>query len=223
MPEFAWRFLRAGSGLLARRDLDLQISGQDYLPPDGPVIIAARHYHHLYDGVAMHIAVPYPVKILVGLDWVGNPIGKRAMAALCKAAGWPVVHRADPRNPGSDADRIAILRQGMNDALASLEAGHALLIFPEGFPVIDPGYTPKKDGKEFLPFEPGVTRIATLAAARGLDVPIVPAGFHYRRDDRWHVILRFGEPLHVRNRAEAPSVLAELETRVIALSQPPVA
>lgn len=221
MPDFSWRLLKAGSGMLARRDLDLHISGHEHLPRRGPVIIAARHYHHLYDGVAVHIAVPYPVKILVGLDWIGNPIGKRAMTALCKAAGWPVVHRADPRNPGSDAGRIGILRQGMTDALACLEARHALLIFPEGFPVIDPGYTPKQDDTEFLPFAPGVTRIATIAAARGLDVPIVPAGFHYRRGDRWQANLRFGEPLRVRNRAEAASVLAALESRVIALSQPP--
>lgn len=220
MPDFPWRFLTTGSGILARRKLDLRIVGREHLPRRGPVIIAARHYHHLYDGVAMHIAVPYPVKILVGLDWIGNAIGNRAMTALCKAAGWPVVHRPDPGNPDAGTSRTAILRQGMADALATLEAGHALLVFPEGFPTIDPGYTPKQHDAEFLPFAPGVTRIATLAAARGIDVPIVPAGFSYEPGDRWHVTLRFGEPLRVRNRAYASAALAELEIRVRDLSRP---
>lgn len=221
MPEYPWRFLKTGSGILARRKLDLHVTGQEHLPRRGPVIIAARHYHHLYDGVAMHLALPYPVKILVGLDWVGNAPGKRAMTALCKAAGWPVVHRPDPRNPAPATERAAILRQGMTDALAVLDAGQALLVFPEGFPTIDPGYTPKQQDDEFLPFAPGVTRIATLAAARGMDVPIVPAGFHYRKGDRWDITLRFGEPVHVRNRTEADAALADLESRVIALSLPP--
>jgi putative membrane protein len=220
MPDFAWRFLKIGSGILARRKLDLRVEGMEHLPKRGPVIIAARHYHHLHDGVAMMVALPRPLRILVGLDWVGNSLGKRAMMALCKAAGWPVVHRADPRHPESAPPRTAVLRQGMADAVAVLARGEALLVFPEGYPTIDPTYTPKTADDEFLPFESGVVRIATMASASGLDVPIVPAGFHYEPGERTRVTLRFGAPLHARARADIPATLQSLETQVRALSQP---
>ena len=220
MPDVAWRFLKTAGGVLLRRNVDLHVEGADLVPRKGPAIIAARHFHHLYDGCAILATIPRPVHILVGLDWVRNPAGRIVMERACKAAAWPMIYRQDGPSPRDDREATRALRHAMGDSLDLFRAGHILLVFPEGYPNIDPGYTPKADEDAFLPFQPGVVRLATLAAANGIHVPIVPAGFAYERSDRWRATLRFGEPLTIENRAQAPAALYDLERRVIALSHP---
>lgn len=218
MPDVAWRFLHTGSGLLARRRLDLVVEGAGNLPRRGPMIVAARHFHHLYDGVALLAEVPRPLHILVGLDWIRNPAGKAAMTLLCRAAAWPVVLRRDGSEAVDDNDARRALRRATADSLDLLAAGHALLVFPEGYPNIDPGYTPKRGDDDVLPFQPGVARLAMLAAGRGLDAPIVPAGLEYSRGERWRVTLRFGEPLTIDRAGDARAVIADVEREVRRLS-----
>ena len=219
MPDVAWRFLRTGSSRLIRRNLDLQVEGEEYIPQSGPVIIASRHFHHFYDGAVMVSTVPRPLHILVGLDWVRNPIGKVAMTRLCAAADWPVVLRRDGSMPVDRVQAQRELRRALADSLAVLEQGHVLLVFPEGYPNIDPGYTPKTDEEAYLPFQAGFVRLATLAATQGMRVPIVPAGFSYTRGERWRVELRFGEPVTVERRQDEPAVLAGVEAEIRRLSQ----
>lgn len=218
MPDIAWRFLKTAGGVLLRRNVDLSVEGADLVPRKGPVIIAARHFHHLYDGCAILTTIPRPVHILVGLDWVKNPAGKVIMERACQAAAWPMIYRQNSLTPRDSHEATRALRHAMDDALDLFRAGHILLVFPEGYPNIDPGYTPKTDDNAFLPFQPGVVRLATMAAANGLTVPIVPAGFSYERGDRWRATLRFGEPVTVENRSQASAALHHLEQTVFALS-----
>jgi 1-acyl-sn-glycerol-3-phosphate acyltransferase len=71
-----------------------------------------------------------------------------------------------------------------------------VLVFPEGYPNIDPGFTPKTDDDAFLPFQPGFLRFAALAERDGIThVPIVPVGLEYQRGERWRVTVRFGLPV----------------------------
>ena len=219
MSEVAWRFLRTSGGMLIRRNLDLQIDGIEHLPEQGPVIIASRHFHHLYDGAAIVSAVPRPLHILVGLDWVRNPFVKVAMTRLCAAADWPVVLRRDGSTSVDEAQARQELRRALSESLDVLERGHVLLVFPEGYPNIDPGYTPKPNEDAYLPFQSGFVRLATLAAAKGMQVPIVPAGLAYTRGERWRVQLRFGEPVTVERRQDEPAVLAGVEAEVRRMSQ----
>ena len=65
-----------GACRLAARRIDLRVEGLEHLPATGPAIIAARHFHHFYDGCALVAVVPRPMKILVTLDWVGNAAGQ---------------------------------------------------------------------------------------------------------------------------------------------------
>jgi putative membrane protein len=218
MPDIAWRFLHTGSDVLSRRRLDLTVEGGDVLPRRGPVIIAARHYHHLYDGVAMFATVPRPLHILVGLDWVRNPVAKVAMTALCRAAGWPVVLRRDGAVAVDSQEARRQLRQAVTDSLDVLARGHMLLVFPEGYPTIDPGFTPKRFDDEVLPFQPGFARLAALAAARGMRVPIVPAGLEYTRGERWRITLRFGAPRVIAARGDASALVGAIESDVCRLS-----
>ena len=216
----AWRSLRTASRLVVGRKLDLTVEGREWLPASGPAILAARHFHHLYDGCAIMASVPRPVHILVALDWVQNPIGKRVMGGACRAAGWPVVLRRSDQAAVDTGPAIQAVRRATRESVAHLRDGRLLLVFPEAYPNIDPGFTPKTDETSFLRFRPGVVRLAALAANEGRAVPIIPVGFSYRRGDRWQVDLRFGEPVTIGRNGEAEA-LREVEAAVRRLSTPP--
>lgn len=219
MADMTWRSMRAASSLLVRRRLDLTVDGLDNLPPAGPAIIAARHFHHLYDGCVLLATVPRPLSILVALDWVTQQMGKRAMTALCHAANWPIVERRDQAESNGHGVAARGLREATRESLRVLSAGRVLVVFPEGYPNIDPGFTPKTDQSAFLPFEPGFVRLAAIAASRGLSVPIVPAGFAYQSGDRWKAQLAFGDPVRVNGRADEAAALQQVEAAVRRLSE----
>jgi len=96
-----------------------------------------------------------------------------------------------------------------------------LLVFPEGYPNIDPGFTPKRDETEFLPFQRGYIRLVTLAAQKGMQVPIVPAGLSYQRGERWRVHLRFGTPMFIeKGHSQEEAAAQAVEAQVRQLSEP---
>lgn len=227
----SWRFLRrAGRWSLARNAI-VTIEGREHVPATGPALIAARHYHHLYDGcVAVH-ALDRPVHIVVGLDWIRNPLARVAMTRLCRMARWPVVIRpalpdapVPPRH--SLEQRRAVLRESARDTIELLREGRVVLVFPEGYPNIDPSFTPKQ-GDEFLPFHEGFVRYARLAERAGAgEVPIVPLGFHYERpapeepDGKWRIVARYGMPVRLSEGRDA-DLVARIESEVRRLSAAP--
>ena len=111
MPEYAWNALRIASRQYLKRSVDLRLEGEGNLPRNGPAIIAARHYHHLIDGAAMMATVPHPLHILVGLDWIRNPVLRVTMHRLCNAAGWPIVYRRGENSPIDEITARRALRQ----------------------------------------------------------------------------------------------------------------
>jgi putative membrane protein len=229
MDVISWRVLRRGAAIALAREADLRVEGLEHVPRRGPVLIAARHYHHLLDGCALIRTVDRPSHIVVGLDWAGNRLLRRAMDALCRAARWPVVERPEhpdqprPKRGGDGRDRRAVLRSSARDTTALLREGRVVVVFPEGYPNIDPSFTPKR-GDEFLPFQPGFLSFVRMAQRTGTGpVPVVPAGFAYERaeengDGRWRITLRFGPPVMVTD-AVVGGVDA-VERAVRDLSQP---
>lgn len=139
------------------------------------------------------------------------------MMAACRAAGWPVVYRSNPINPVPEDEARALLRRATRETIDALRAGQIVIVFPEAYPNIDPGETPKR-GDEFLPFEPGVVRLAQIAARGGIQVPILPVGFHYEQGDKWRVTMRFGPPFDPGPPAETDRTLARIEKSVRELS-----
>jgi putative membrane protein len=100
-----------------------------------------------------------------------------------------------------------------------LHAGHALLIFPEAYPVVDPHPTPVRADGEMLPFQPGTVRFAELAARQlSVSIPVVPVGLRYTRGRRWRLELAFGEPLLIGPDSDQGESLATLEAAVRRLS-----
>jgi putative membrane protein len=209
--------MRAFSKGLVAKDLDLRVEGRELVPASGPVILAARHYHHLYDGCAIFATIPRQVQVLVGLDWIERPIALKGMQAACRSAGWPVVFRNTEA-----VDRavwLPMLRSALAESQAILRAGRILVVFPEGYPTIDPHGSPKQRDDEFLPFHPGFARIASDAWKNGISAAVVPVGFHYAKADKWTLTMRFGEPIDATESTSADRLTALVEQRVIALSR----
>jgi hypothetical protein len=69
--------------------------GLQHLPPQGPGIIVARHYHHLFDGLAFFAAVERRFHIVVTLDWARNRRTRFFMSSLNTLARWPMVLREE--------------------------------------------------------------------------------------------------------------------------------
>lgn len=210
------RALRATARLGARR-LRLHLSSTWSLPPEGPALIAARHAHHLYDGVALLAALPrFPV-ILVGLDWAGVGVRRAMMEVLCALVGWPVIDRP------TDGRRVKGLRTGLESAVEALVEGEVVVVFPEGYPQVDPH-------RREPTVHPSSTRRGTIWIARraaerlGRPVPVLPLGIVYREEGASPIVaLRFGTELGVTGESDDRALIREVETAIRQLSRDDIA
>jgi putative membrane protein len=206
-------------GLRTQTD-GVTVSGLEHVPAAGPVLLVARHYHHLLDGSVLVENVPRPIHIVVGLDWAPNRIVRGLMELACRLADYPIVLR--PRTianaPAYAREEVVrYTRAALRDTTRLLSAGCVLLLFPEGYPTIDPSGSQKRDDDEFLPFAAGLSGIVTRALRAGVrDLAIVPVGFAYQRRpaNRWRIAARIGAPL------PAQTETAAIERAVRELSQP---
>jgi putative membrane protein len=211
--------------------LDTITSGAEHIPPTGPALIIARHYHHLYDGLALFAALPRQFHILVTLDWVQNSAMQSLMTQLTRLARWPVVLRAEAlqhkndsgdslsRTAFSHADVQRYQHRAFRNAVQLLVDNRLLVVFPEGYPNIDPGYSPKKDYHSFLPFKRGFVAIARAAELRlGASLPIIPTGLQYSSGKTWHAHVRFSEPINRESYASDNDLIRYCEEKVKWLS-----
>lgn len=195
----------------------VRIEGLEHVPASGPVMLVARHFHHLLDGAVLVRYVPRPLHIVVGLDWTADATQRKWMERACKAAHYPIVLR--PATLGERAgyarsEFVRYSRAALHDASALLSAGRVVLTFPEGYPNVDPAFARKADDDAFLPFALGYRRMIDWAQrTQGVRVAVVPVGFHYTRGRRWSIVARFG-------RARFDPLNGELEAAVRELSRP---
>jgi 1-acyl-sn-glycerol-3-phosphate acyltransferase len=140
-----YRLLRPPVRRLLDRHFDLRVDGTEFLPSDGPFIVAANHHNYL-DGVVLASVVPRPIAFLVmPRVWRATPLH-------------PLLHR----HIGSIPLRLTRPDVGaLRHALGVLASGRPVGIFPEGpFSV---------RGK----LEPGLPGVGLLALRSG--APVVPA------------------------------------------------
>lgn len=211
MSDMPWRSMHAASRF-ALRKVRLHVQGLEHIPRHGPAIIAARHFHHFYDGAVLLNLIDRPLHILVALDWVTGRAGQLIMPRACAAARWPVVDR---KRGG-----VSEMRAAVRESVSLLQSGRVLAIFPEAYPTIDPSSSPKTSHDQFLPFRDGVVRIAGMAATANRPVVIIPTGFSYVQADQWEITVRFGQPVFVGGRVRDPEMIAAIEREVIQLSRP---
>lgn len=199
-------------------------SGLEHIPAEGPALIVARHYHHLFDGLAFFAALPRPFHIVVTLDWAKNQRTKFFFETLTRIARWPVLLRGDAltrdqKTLFSRDDVLRHQRQALRTAVELLVEGRIVVVFPEGYPNIDPTYTPKTDPEEFLPFKPGFVRIAASAEQRSKqEIPLIPAGIRYISGAPCIAHLQFGGAIYRGSFKDTLDLTAQLETRVQQLS-----
>lgn len=212
--------------VLSTGRLQTDCSGRDNIPADGPALIVARHYHHAYDGLALFAALPRPFHIVVTLDWTRNYPTKVLIETLARIARWPVLLRGDAvaretGRPGlfSARDVRRYQLKALRESADLLDRGGIVVVFPEGYPNIDPHYTPKTRPHEFLPFKGGFVAIAAAAETRSKrKVPIIPAGLCYTPGTPWIAHVRFGEATYLKKFDGARELIGDLEERVRRLS-----
>jgi putative membrane protein len=219
--------VRAIAAYNLRRHMNLSVSGREHVPRRGAAVLAARHYHHLFDGAALVMGLPRQPHIFVALDWTRSRAERRVMETVCRLADWPVALRGgnfegDRASAYERSEVRRYVRTSIAFAATLLERGELLAIFPEGYPTIDPAGTRKPSDDAFLPFAPGILAIVELAERKArAEIPIVPVGFRYARAsaDRFDVAMRLGEPLRRASGETRPAFMQRLEARVRALSE----
>jgi 1-acyl-sn-glycerol-3-phosphate acyltransferase len=144
-----------------------------------------------------------------------------------RTAGWPTVLRPDALAArGRDGLRPSVYgagdvermrRRALRDSVAVLVGGGALAVFPEGYPNVDPGFTPKRSADAMLPFHAGFIHVAAAAQRRlRQPIPIVPVGLEYAAGPRWRITLRCGAPLALGD--DRDGLRREVQERVTRLS-----
>ena len=207
------------------------VTGIEYIPASGPALLVSRHYHHLYDGLAFFATLPRPFHILVALDWTPNVYERRAMEWLTGIARWPVVLRPEALMKGPDngqsrarpmfsvADIGRYRRRALRKSIELLVSGALLVVFPEGYPNIDPHRAPRKSPKELLPFKAGFAAIATAAERRlHARLPIIPAGLRFTESQPCIAELNFGAPVWLKDFPCRNLLTRDLEERIAKLS-----
>lgn len=201
-----WRFIRTVARILARRILrwEVRVSGLEHVPRTGGAVIAFNH-HSYFD----FVMAAYEIVIRLG-----RPLRFLAKREVWQSpwTGWLVrMGDAVPVDRGSAASRHGAFAA----AIEALEIGDLVAIAPEQ--TISRSF-------DLLPFRTGAVRMAQRAG-----VPIIPAagfgtqrfaakgqGIHFAR--RIPVLVRYGEPFHVRpdeDPTEATARLQEVFTELL--------
>lgn len=126
--------------------INVALHGEEYLPPDGPALIAAQH-QSAFDILFWLTVLPHPAYVLKQ-ELVSIPV----FGPLLPAAGFVAVDR----DGGATA-----LRKMVVECRAAIARGRQIVIFPEGTRV---------PAGERGTVQPGI-----LALARALKLPVTPA------------------------------------------------
>jgi putative membrane protein len=121
------------------------------------------------------------------------------MEWMCRAAEYPIVLRSPTvERTGSyrRAEMVRYTRAAFRETTRLLRGGRVVLVFPEGYPTVDPTGTRKEGPNDWLPFEPGFLKMIELAERDGTTrVSLVPVGFAYEPGERWTITARIGSPV----------------------------
>jgi 1-acyl-sn-glycerol-3-phosphate acyltransferase len=162
----------------------IELSGLDRVPAEGPVILAVNHPNGLIDPLFLLCLSPRPVSFLAKAPLFELPVIGWFVSAL---GSIPVYRRQDG---GFDPAKN---RQTFERARAILSGGGVIAIFPEGASHGDPKLRPLKTGAARIALG------ATSMAGGERQLEIVPVGIYYtaKRIFRSAALLYFGEPIRV--------------------------
>ncbi len=172
------RLLRALVRLFYRR---IETSGLAGVPPEGPVLLIANHPNGLVDPMLVLAVLPRPVVFVAKSTLWKIPLLRRLLDLLeCV----PVVrrHEAETEGVSGTPERN---EESFRKLASVLDAGGAVLIFPEGRSHSDPRLSHLRTGAARVLFHAKTPP------------PVVPLGvwFTKKEEFRSEVLLRFGAPV----------------------------
>jgi 1-acyl-sn-glycerol-3-phosphate acyltransferase len=142
-----YHFCRGMAGFCFNTFGRLEVTGQETVPPYGPLILVSNHISH-NDVAALIASFPRPLHFLGKRELFRTPLHRLVMEQL---GAYPV-------------SRFGSSLSGMRDALRLLALGRVVAIFPEG--VIGDGHT-LKEGR------PGAAYLAVKSQAPVIPVGII--------------------------------------------------
>jgi len=179
--QAGWRrFCQAMTAIFYRRR---ETCGVENLPPRGPVILCANHVNALADAVVVQASCPRPIHPLARSGLFRNPL-LRPLLGLIQAV--PIYRR----RPGQDA-AAAANEDSFRRCHEYLDAGRAILIFPEGQSHSDPMLRPLKTG---------AARLALgFHERRGVLPAVVPVGLTFPQKGRFRseLLVQYGKPVEL--------------------------
>lgn len=161
----------------------------------GAYIWACSHSNYLCDAIPAGMEGLRPTKFLAKSTLFRFPI--EGIIRFCGAL--PVARAEDSKGQPGD-NRSMQNRSTFKVAIAELEKGWPVAIFPEGVSIVSPGLT--------LPLKPGVAKLAFAAEeATGftLNLRIIPVGLEYGSRSKLGsgLTIRYGRPLFLKDYREA--------------------
>jgi glycerol-3-phosphate O-acyltransferase/dihydroxyacetone phosphate acyltransferase len=165
--------------------VNIQSTGRELIPAQGPLIFAANHPNSIMDTVILGTQTDRVISYMARSGLFKNPL----VAALFNSCGVLPVYRAqdDPAQLHRNEDTF-------RRAWERLAEGGCIGIFPEG---------QNSEERAVLELKTGTARIALGAEASRdyqLGLQIVPVGLNFVNRDRFlsRVLVRFGEPIPVQ-------------------------
>lgn len=175
-PWLYWSLFPLHRALLKLYFDQITISGLEHLPEQGPVILAPKHFSR-WDPVVLMLLSVEPLRFMTNANQFAGLQGW-----LIKRLGAFPVELARPQ--------LSSLRH----AIALLQAGNKLVMFPEGGIVRD---------QPLRPLKPGLARLVLQAEAMApapLAIPIVPIALRYEPGayPRAKIFIRISSPLYTQ-------------------------
>jgi len=162
-PRTLIRLLRLPNRVVTRAFFDLEVTGAENLPRDGPVVIAANHFSHL-DPPVIAVNLDRYLRFLALDDLFAE---SRVFAGLLQFFGT------------ISLDRDGYPIRAMRESIDHLKAGGALCLFPEGRRVDRWGEDPPKRGAAWLAWMTGAPLVPV--AIVGTQHSLAPGERAFRR------------------------------------------
>lgn len=170
----------------------IEVVGAENIAADGPLVVAANHHNSVVDAMLLVAVVPRPLRTLANAPLFRHPL----IGPFLRAIGALPVHRR--QEAGDDPTRNAALFAATT---ATLHAGGAILIFPEGRTQPEPVLQSLRTGAARM-----------ILAAESAPVTLLPVGLVYEKPGTFRAgraLVLIGVPI-----ATADCVTAESEGAV---------
>jgi len=163
---------------------EVEVHREEYLPEEGPLIIAANHPSSIMDALVVGVKTTRKIHYIGHSGLFSNTVKSKFLFAMGII---PVYRRED--NPEMIENNTNMFRS----AYKILEEGKCIGIFPEGTSQTD---------RKVLKLKTGTARIALGAEKQNnfkLGLSIVPLGLYFTARHRFRskVLLNFGKPIPI--------------------------